>query len=79
MLGTEVHQDSGPTGGAVTDTRASDIEFPDMEPPDTSTHLHGYFAPTRYDSNAKWTMYDAPLTYETVPSNLKWVESHWTN
>ena len=26
--GTEVHQDSGPTGGDVVDTRADDIEFP---------------------------------------------------
>ena len=65
------------TGGTAID-RAADLDYPDVKPPDVSSHLHGRFELSRY-GNLEWMTYTTPLLMLQLLKNTVMDDEHWVN
>jgi hypothetical protein len=56
--------------------RAQDVQWPELDPPVNLSHCSGRF--TRSEGGKKiWKSYLPPITLEKLPSNIKYIKSHW--
>ena len=66
------------TGNNPTSDRAADLDYPDIKPPDASSHLHGQFELSRY-GNLEWMTYATPLSMLQLPKNIVMDDEHWVD
>jgi hypothetical protein len=56
--------------------RRADVKYPDVAPPKTEMHLHGFWGKTS-GGHPIWRLYLPPLKYKELPANIKFKDFHW--